>query len=561
MKHVIMYINFFALLVLVGAAPIDKRVIVTVTEVATVAAPIANQNTVNNVPVPTVPNVQPPPNTAVNNPAPANTNNPETPIKYTNTNANTPAQAPPPANTPAHQATSPTTTQAATPSPPSAPSPPAAPAAPYTPTAAAIPTTSPTAINTPTTLVQPSTAPAQLSQFADPTENFFSGTSPASLAAPSSSFAPVASVPSDSFGDTLDKVYHRFWLSSNNAWNDKDSLCGTPPYNSPVVWTQATIAMAVINQGDQGKIAQAMGNLYKYQNAQTGAFSASPSGDTDLYSDDNAQVAWAFIEAYKVTHNQQYLQTARRIFGFLVSQWDSRGVGGIIWKYNNPYVSSISTVETALTAMKLYEITSDPNLVFFAENCMSFMFQYLQDPLDHLFYDGFSDINSINKGKLTYTVGVALSTLARLSKSSSDLNWLRKANELASAATNPNGVFYGSDGKWNNAIKYVYLLYTGFADIMQLGGQFAGYQQEVLKQGNFVYNYLQDPQDTSMYFSLIGGSTLPMVNRFQSTYKKDDSYKPDPSRHCNDDPNEPATKNLMDNASAAHILYQLNRIA
>jgi Predicted unsaturated glucuronyl hydrolase involved in regulation of bacterial surface properties, and related proteins len=548
-----MYILFFAFLVIVGAAPIDKRLVLTryVTHVVTLGAPapINNQNTINPNPAiapNTVPNV---PNTP-NNIAPTPFNNPVI--------ANTPIVPTPPA-TPTAAVIPTTSTTSTIPNPP------------------AIPTTSATIIP-PTFYLQTSTTPlvptANPSPLGEPTYSHLSqaqnpsvgySSQPSSIVSqPSSipSFTPVFSVQPNSFEDTVDKVWNRFWLTSDGAWNSKDSICGSTSYDSPVVWTQATIAMAIINRGDVARIDLAMQNLYKYQNTQTGGFSASTAGDLDLYSDDNAQVAWAFLAAYEVTKNPQYLQTSKRILAFLVSQWNTQGLGGIIWKYNNPYVSSISTLETALTAMKLHEVNPDPNLVVFAETCMNFMFKYLQDPQDHLFYDGFSDINNINKGKLTYTVGVALSTLARLSESSSDLSWLPRASQLSSAATNPNGAFYNNDNEWNNPIKYVHLLYTGFADIMELvGGQFDGYKQEVLKQGTFVYNYLQDPQDLSMYFGLVDKVTLPMFTRFQTAFKQAGTYKPDPSLHCNDDPNSPAIKDLMDNASAAQILYQLNRMS
>ena len=48
-------------------------------------------------------------------------------------------------------------------------------------------------------------------------------------------------------------------------------------------------------------------------------------------------------------------------------QW-SNEVGGVRWKVDGDYIASISTLEAALSAVKLYEQNKDDSLLSFARN-------------------------------------------------------------------------------------------------------------------------------------------------------------------------------------------------
>ncbi|KAK6465164.1 glycosyl hydrolase family 76-domain-containing protein [Scheffersomyces coipomensis] len=366
------------------------------------------------------------------------------------------------------------------------------------------------------------------------------------------------------FYSTIGKIWSRFWVESGQNWNEDDSICGTGTYSQPVVWDQAVIGRAITDLKDTSKINSTIANIYQYKNPTLNAYSATEAGDDDIYNDDNAQVAWVFIDGYKITGNEEYLNSAQDIVDFLIGQWNP-STGGVIWSYNGDYIASISTTEAALAAMRLYSVTQNQTHLEFAENCMNFMFQYLQDPNDHLFYDGLdkNDITNVNDGKLTYTVGVGISTLAYLYQFTGNSKWLNSAIELGNAALNQNGAFYGSNKILNNPLKYVHLLYAGISDLLTIvpwQESFDYFRSEMIRQGNFVFDFLQDPADISLYFDSATGATQLMFNDYEAIYNDGQTFTLSTSIYCNNNVNNATQKVLLDNASAAQILYEVSRL-
>ena len=205
----------------------------------------------------------------------------------------------------------------------------------------------------------------------------------------------------------------------------------------------AVLGKAIADSGDTNGVETTISRILEYYDSNTGAFSSTPNSSLEIYSDDNSQLLWVFLDAYKMTNKEQYLKYAEGIMDYLKTQ-NYQNTGGIIWKREQSYIASISTTEVALSAMRLYEFNNDESLVELAQNCMDFMFNHLQDS-DSLFFDGLDkETFSVNKGKLTYTVGCAISTLVKLGTQDA----LNKALDLATAATNTDGAFYTSEGIW-----------------------------------------------------------------------------------------------------------------
>lgn len=415
-----------------------------------------------------------------------------------------------------------------------------------------------------TTTTSASAKPTTSSSTSTTSSSLSSATSSSSVASSSSS-APASAASSvlssqsqtgNSFYNTVFKLWQRFWISNKGKWNDDDEICGDGEYSMPVLWNMAVLGKAIANTGDKSGVDVTLERIMDYHDPETGAFFATPNNGEEIYSDDNAQLAWVFIQGYKLTGNKDYLQSAKDIMSYIKTQWGPNG--GVIWKKDKNYIASISTIEAALTAVRLYEVdNSDNSLLDFAYDCVNFMFDHLQDPSDHLFYDGTdkNDLSQIDKGKLTYTVGCALSTLAHLLNFKNDKDMLNKALQLAQAATDTEGAFYTDNGLWNNNLEYVHLLFVGFADAFQLSDEFGKFKDEVVRQGNYIYEYLQDPNDQSLYFNLISKSTASTYQRYSKSFAG--SFTQDNSIFCSNDPSKPAKKSLLVNASAAQILHAM----
>lgn len=198
-----------------------------------------------------------------------------------------------------------------------------------------------------------------------------------SLSTSSSSSVPT---PGSSYYNTMFKVWQRFW--GDGKWNDNDSNCNDA-YTLPVLWTMAVLGEAIVKTGDVSGVEVTLDRIMQYYDSATKAFLASPNDGVEVYSDDNAQLAWVFIDAFKMTGQQKYLDHAKDIVLYIQTQQGPNG--GIIWKKDKNYIASISTVEAALAAVRLYDITRDNSLLEFATDCMDFMFKNLQDPRQVIF--------------------------------------------------------------------------------------------------------------------------------------------------------------------------------
>ncbi|CAK9440399.1 uncharacterized protein LODBEIA_P44990 [Lodderomyces beijingensis] len=406
----------------------------------------------------------------------------------------------------------------------------------------------------PTTTAPPSTSLSQT----------YSSSAGASQATPTTDLVQVvASTPQvgSAYTDTVSELWSRF--HNSNGWNEDDSICNNSKSDELSLWDLAVLGKAIADTQDVSGLETTIDEIMNHLDSDTGAFSAFPNLPDQIFADDNGQILWVFIDAYKLTGNQKYLSTAEGIMKYLQTQ-NYNNTGGIVWQVNQNYIASISTVEAALAAVRLYEVNGDSSLIPFAEQCMNFMFKYLQDPSDHLFYDGLDKtaFSSVNKGKLTYTVGCAMSTLSLLYKHTYQRSFLNQAVTLAQAATNRNGAFYTAQKTWNNSLSYVHLLFVGFYDAFQVSSNFDEYKAEVSRQGNFVYQFLQDPEDKNLYFDMISASSTPVHRRYTNTFTNAaPNYLPDSSLFCNGNTSQHTKKSLMVNASAAQILYVMSLLS
>ena len=81
----------------------------------------------------------------------------------------------------------------------------------------------------------------------------------------------------------------------------------------PVLWTMAVLGEAIVKTGDVSGVEVTLDRIMQYYDSATKAFLASPNDGVEVYSDDNAQLAWVFIDAFKMTGQQKYLDHAKDI--------------------------------------------------------------------------------------------------------------------------------------------------------------------------------------------------------------------------------------------------------
>ncbi|KAF3904602.1 hypothetical protein ABW21_db0203951 [Orbilia brochopaga] len=170
-----------------------------------------------------------------------------------------------------------------------------------------------------------------------------------------------------------DDIWRDFWETDVDLFCNKRASAETVPlgfYNGYTVWTftlalQSIIEVERLSPGRYGdKITSAIETLQeRFYNSEYKAYSAwlYAKGDQDVYYDDNAQIAIAFLDAYLVLDESKYLDLARSLCHFLVTGWTSGDSppGGIQWHVgdSSPHTDR-ACCSTAITGIALVRIAT-----------------------------------------------------------------------------------------------------------------------------------------------------------------------------------------------------------
>jgi predicted alpha-1,6-mannanase (GH76 family) len=163
------------------------------------------------------------------------------------------------------------------------------------------------------------------------------------------------------------------------------------------------------------------------------------AGFINEYYDDEGWWALAWVDAYDLTGQRKYLQTAQRIFADMTGGWDNTCGGGIWWSKKRRYKNAIANElflsvaahlsNRALTAKERSQYASWANREsnWFRDSSMI--------EQDHLISDGLTSTCKDNsKTKWTYNQGVILGGLVDLAAHNHDRALLDQAREIADAA-------------------------------------------------------------------------------------------------------------------------------
>jgi predicted alpha-1,6-mannanase (GH76 family) len=180
-------------------------------------------------------------------------------------------------------------------------------------------------------------------------------------------------------------------------------------------------------------------------NTFTAAQKTSPNFINNFY-DDEGWWALAWIDAYDLTQNQQYLAMAETIFADMSGGWDTTCGGGIWWSKDRGYKNAIAnelflsvaahlaTRDSAKSAA--YLSWANKEWLWFAQTGMINSKNLINDGLGTS--DGHTTTASCaNNGQATwsYNQGVVLGGLTELSKVNSDPSLAVAAQTIATAAT------------------------------------------------------------------------------------------------------------------------------
>lgn len=230
------------------------------------------------------------------------------------------------------------------------------------------------------------------------------------------------------------------------------------------------------------------------------AYQAYPVAEqsTDHYYDDNAIVAMELIDAYRLTHDQFYLDRAITITDFIMSGEDARMGGGLYWfegvstscnSETNCIKAANTTAYAAFVASELYKETNEAQYLSFAQRTYEWNYNTLRDPSDNLYWNDIHiGTEEINITKWTYNAAMMIMSGLNLYEITSEQTYLNQASATANSAfsrftkvTNDQ-LFYPAHDSWFNVE-----LMTAFIELSEYYPQSKEYVEVFIRNADYAW--------------------------------------------------------------------------
>ncbi|WP_212754491.1 DUF2961 domain-containing protein [Nakamurella aerolata] len=190
-----------------------------------------------------------------------------------------------------------------------------------------------------------------------------------------------------------------------------------------------------------------IGEIYDRNRGATG------DRDTDfrnVYVDDTGWWGLAWLNAYRLTGEQRYLDTAKADAEHMNKSWTPECGGGVLWKSDDPAKKKVAIANSLyiqLNAELHNALPGDTEYLRRAKAGWDWFKQTGMINADNLVNDGVDQSTCGNDGKpvWSYNQGVLISALVELNKATGDASYLDQAKKIADAATtsavlNVNGI-------------------------------------------------------------------------------------------------------------------------
>jgi uncharacterized protein YyaL (SSP411 family) len=210
-----------------------------------------------------------------------------------------------------------------------------------------------------------------------------------------------------------------------SSYNRKTGLIGS-------AWWQGAVALSTLETYQQTTGDTA------YSSAIRAAFVHNRSANFENQADDDT--SWwglAWLQAYDITHDSEYLSMAETDADYVHEAWDSTCGGGVWWLRNPRAYKNAITNELflELTAWLHNTIRGDKKYLHWAEAEWAWFKNSGMINGSHLVNDGLTNgCTNNHQATWTYNQGVILAGLAQLYEATGDSGLLTEAELIAGAA-------------------------------------------------------------------------------------------------------------------------------
>lgn len=244
------------------------------------------------------------------------------------------------------------------------------------------------------------------------------------------------------------------YFETNNAAENKGNHSFLWPLTALL---QAANEMEVLEPGKE-YIAPVMKAIDQYYSnrAPAPAYQAmvvKEKIDSRFY-DDNEWIAIALMDAYARTHKNEYLETSKLIYRFLLTGLNQVGGGGFYWEEGNlKSKNTCSNGPGVLVALRLYQATKDRAYLDTAIKVYNWTKKTLLSP-QGVYYDAIRVPSlKVDSAFYTYNAGSMLQASVILYNIKKDKKYLDDALFIANGSEN----FFYKNGKlpdnyWFNAV-------------------------------------------------------------------------------------------------------------
>ena len=184
----------------------------------------------------------------------------------------------------------------------------------------------------------------------------------------------------------------------------------------------------------------------------------------DRFYDDNQWIGIACMDAYFRLHSKSYLNTAKEIYRYMITGYDTILTGGLYWQENKKTSkNTCSNGPGIILALQLFKTTKTKTYLDTALLLYNWVNSKLHAP-SGLYYDNINcKTNKIGRQVFSYNTGTMLQSNVYLYEITHDKEYLKKAISIADSSLS----FFYSNGKFRDSYWFNAVLLRSYQHLLQ----------------------------------------------------------------------------------------------